>query len=134
MAPIQGWKVPRHPPIPGIYLFSEAGKHLYVGRSNSIQKRYVAHMSESSKHNTAAFAMILARDATGRKRSYVKGLDNRDAPMADPAFMNAFNEQKRRIRAMDFRYVEEVDPLKQTLLEVYCAVALKTPHNDFDNH
>jgi predicted GIY-YIG superfamily endonuclease len=134
MVPATGGTIPRQPPISGIYLFSEAGKHLYVGRSNGIQKRYVNHCSISSGHNTAAFAMILARAETGRKRSYIKGPETRQSLMADATFKQVFDEQKRRIRAMEFRYVEESDPLKQTLLEVYCAVALSTPHNDFDNH
>jgi hypothetical protein len=35
---------------------------------------------------------------------------------------------------MDYRYVEEADPVRQCLLEVYCAAVLATPYNDFDNH
>jgi hypothetical protein len=35
---------------------------------------------------------------------------------------------------MDLRFVEESDPVRQTLLEVYVAVVLATPYNDFDNH
>ena len=35
---------------------------------------------------------------------------------------------------VDFRCVEEVDPVRQCLLEVYCAVVLQTPYSDFDNH
>ena len=30
--------------------------------------------------------------------------------------------------------VEETDAVKQALLEIYTAVVLKTPYNDFDNH
>ena len=35
---------------------------------------------------------------------------------------------------MDYRCVEETDPTKQALLEIYCAAVLATEHNDFDNH
>jgi hypothetical protein len=35
---------------------------------------------------------------------------------------------------MEVRFVEEADPLRQALLEVYAAVALQTPHNDFGDH
>jgi hypothetical protein len=35
---------------------------------------------------------------------------------------------------MDLRFVEESDPTRQALLEIYVAVTLKTPFNDFDNH
>ncbi len=48
--------------------------------------------------------------------------------------MNAFNAAKKRVRAMEFRAVEESDQTKQALLEVYCAITLKTPHNDFGTH
>jgi len=35
---------------------------------------------------------------------------------------------------MDVRYVEETDPLRQALLEIYVSIVLKTPYNDFDTH
>jgi hypothetical protein len=35
---------------------------------------------------------------------------------------------------MDVRVVEETEPLRQALLEMYVAVSLNTPHNDFDFH
>jgi hypothetical protein len=35
---------------------------------------------------------------------------------------------------MDVRFVEEPDPICQALLEIYSAVALQTPYNDFDTH
>ena len=34
---------------------------------------------------------------------------------------------------MEFRYVEETDPTRQALLEIYCAFALGTRYNDFEN-
>jgi hypothetical protein len=60
--------------------------------------------------------------------------DSRDALCADPEFAKAFLEAKRRVRQMEIRYVEERDPLRQTLLEIYVAVVLKTPYNDFETH
>lgn len=35
---------------------------------------------------------------------------------------------------MDVRYVDESNPICQALLEMYVAVVLDTPHNDFGNH
>gem|GEM_PF-5895913 len=35
---------------------------------------------------------------------------------------------------MDVRWVEEPDALKQALLEIYSAVVLQAPYNDFRNH
>lgn len=54
--------------------------------------------------------------------------------MLDPAFAAAFVAAKERIRAMEYRYVEETDQSCQPLLEIYCAVVLVTPYNDFGTH
>ena len=54
--------------------------------------------------------------------------------MADAAFCEAFLQAKARVRAMQFRCVEEPDPTRQALLEIYCAFALSTRYNDFDTH
>jgi hypothetical protein len=35
---------------------------------------------------------------------------------------------------MHIRLVEEADPVRQTVLEIYVALALKTRYNDFDTH
>jgi len=53
--------------------------------------------------------------------------------MLDPAFAAAFSAAKQ-LRAMEFRYVEETDQNRQALLEIYCAVVLDTPYNDFGTH
>jgi hypothetical protein len=54
--------------------------------------------------------------------------------MLEPEFARAFLESKARIREMELRFVEEADPVRQALLEVYVALAVKAKHNDFDNH
>ncbi len=35
---------------------------------------------------------------------------------------------------MDFRFVEVVDQTRQSLLELYTAIALDCPYNDFNTH
>jgi hypothetical protein len=60
--------------------------------------------------------------------------DAPEALAADPEFARAFAQAKKRIRQMELRFVEETDALRQTLLEIYVAVVLKTPYNDFDTH
>jgi hypothetical protein len=35
---------------------------------------------------------------------------------------------------MDLRFVEEWDPTRQALLEIYVSVFLRTKYNDFDTH
>jgi hypothetical protein len=80
------------------------------------------------------FAFKLAREATGHREPGYTAENSRAALAADDGFKQAFAEAKARIRKMEVRYVEEADPLRQTLLEIYVAVVLKTPYNDFDTH
>ncbi|MBB6144383.1 hypothetical protein HNQ77_002335 [Silvibacterium bohemicum] len=133
--PVGYGELARSMPLSGIYLFSETGRHLYVGRSNSLRSRYGRHCRPGATHRQAAFAFQLAREATGRtKASYKAGNDSRDGLMLDPAFEQAFRDAKGRIRAMEYRFVEEPDQNRQALLEIYCAIVLGTPYNDFGTH
>jgi hypothetical protein len=54
--------------------------------------------------------------------------------MLDPVFAAAFAAARERIRGLEYRYVEEADQNRQALLEIYCAVVLATPSNDFGTH
>ena len=55
--------------------------------------------------------------------------------VGDPAeFMKAFQRVKKDVREMEFRAVAECVPMRQALLEIYCAIALNTRYKDFDNH
>ena len=63
-----------------------------------------------------------------------KGVDSREGLLSDPAFAKAIRTAKLQMREMDYRYVEETDQVRQTLLEVYCAVVLQTPFSDFGTH
>jgi hypothetical protein len=54
--------------------------------------------------------------------------------MTQDNFRSAFESQKARLRAMDIRVVEEAEPNRQALLEMYVSIALGTPYNDFANH
>jgi hypothetical protein len=136
MQPVVQGTFPPNAPRRGVYVFSEPKLgHLYVGRSNDIPGRYGRHCKPGATHRMAAFAFRLAREETGKtKPSYRPGADSRKGLITDPVFLDAFHRAKARIRAMEFRYVEEDDPVTQCLLEVYAATALQTPYNDFDNH
>jgi hypothetical protein len=135
MKPVPYGLFPRDMPRSGVYLFSEKGRHLYVGRSNTLRKRHGRHCRPGATYKQAAFAFLLAREATGRlKASYRPGSDSRKGLMGDPIFAAAFEAAKARIRSMDYRYVEECDQNKQALLEIYCAIVLGTPYNDFGTH
>jgi len=135
-APHSPVALPSDMPKRGVYLLTEANRHLYVGRSNSLRKRICNHGRKSARENVAVFAFRLAREATGRiKAVYKSGTGGtRRELMLDPAFVAAFDVAKDRVRNMEARFIEEEDPVRQALLEVYVAVVLATPYNDFDTH
>lgn len=95
----KGGPLPRELPVSGVYLFSELGRHLYVGRSNNLRRRYGRHCLPSATGRQAAFAFHLAREHTGRTSpSYRSGPQSRDGLMLDPEFAAAFDRAKARIR------------------------------------
>jgi predicted GIY-YIG superfamily endonuclease len=126
--------VPKAVAPAGIYLLSEGNQYLYVGRSNRISKRLGNHCRIGATYKMAAFAFRLARETTGMLQATYTKEGSRRALMQEPTFVRAFDAAKARIRDMDVRVVREPDPVRQTILEVYVAVALQTPYNDFDTH
>lgn len=134
MKPATPVSLPKRMPKEGIYLFSEGGKHLYVGRSRDIRGRIARHSRPGATHRMAAFAFRLARETTGQLDATYKREGSRTELMNDPIFREAFGQAKARIRNMDVRFVEEIDPIRQSILEIYVAVSLRTPYNDFRTH
>jgi predicted GIY-YIG superfamily endonuclease len=135
MQPVTPLTMPKDMPKRGVYLLSEDDKPLYVGRSNNIKQRIKRHSLPGASHNKATFAFRLARIETGNlKATYKKDEGSRDALMKDAKFVAEFDKAKVQIRKMNLRFVEETDPVRQALLEIYVAITLETPHNDFDNH
>lgn len=134
MTPVKYGALPQNLPKRAIYLFSENGGHLYVGRTNNLRNRLRGHCSPSSRHFSAVFAFRIAREDTGLTRASYKPEGSRANLCEQPIFGAAFVEAKRRVAVMDIRYVEEIDPIKQALLEIYVATTLGTRYNDFENH
>jgi hypothetical protein len=134
MAPVNAERLPRVMPKQGIYLFSDDGTHLYVGRSDNIRRRIALHCRIGSQHNQATFAFRMARSETGRTQAAYTSSGSRSQMAKDAVFGPVFTASKARIRILDLRFVEEVDPTRQALLELYVATVLETPYNDFANH
>jgi hypothetical protein len=134
MPPVKVCTLPKSMPTRGIYLFSEGAKHLYVGRTNRLRKRLKEHCRKSSSHNSAPFAFLLARETCGKLTASYQPNGSRAQLEKDETFGPAFIAAKSRISNMEVRYVEESDPLRQALLEMYVAIALETQHNSFENH
>ena len=74
--------------ISGVYLFSEKGKPVYVGRSRNIRNRYNGHIY--SNRHSASFAFMLARDKTGKNEAIDKsGPKTRKELMEDCKFQES---------------------------------------------
>ncbi len=134
MNPVTIATLPREAPSECIYLFSEGNRHLYAGRTRRLRKRLRQHSIPSAQHNQAVFAFRLAREMTGRLEAAYSAEGSRAALSSDREFSDAFTQAKKRVRQMEVRYVQESDPLRQALLEIYVAVVLGTPYNDFNTH
>jgi len=132
MAPVTVDTAPSDCPVGGVYLFSERGKHLYAGRTKrKIKTRLKGHVSTAKD---CPFAWHLAREKTGITKATYKKKGSRNHLLTQPAFKQAYDDAKKRIRKMAVRFVGEPDPLKQALLEIYVAVASGAKFNDFDTH
>ena len=134
MSPIKMSVLPKLLPEKCVYLFSEGKQTLYVGRTRRLRQRLRQHSVAGSPHNQAVFAFRLAREMTSRLRASYSAKDSRMSLSSDPQFAEAFRQSKTRVRAMDLRFVEETDPLRQALLEIYVSIVLGTKYNDFDTH
>ena len=142
--PVYGRGPGREPPpkTHGVYLFTENGKHLYVGRcglterakaagkgSSNFRSRLAGHTRPSSGHNSATFAWRLTIKALG------PGLDEMPATRAkrelDELFKQEYLKQKERVTAMDFRVVKIVNDFDSYVFEPYAALMLATPYNSW---
>ena len=131
MRPVTVDALPNDVPKSGIYLFSDAMTHLYVGRSKRLRERLKYHCGTASD---APFAFKLARCETGNTTASYAKSGGRKELLERPEFAAAYQRAKDRIRRMDLRFVEEPDPDRQALLEIYATIALNAPYNDFDTH
>jgi len=116
-------------PQKGVYTFYEDGKALYVGRSDRLRARVQEHGRRSSDHYSATFALNLAKEAMRNQ-----GIDTANIPRGKLGQEPEFKKAKERVARMKIRFVEIDDPIKQTLFEVYAAMKLQTPYNDFRTH
>lgn len=128
-APLKVDSLPRRLPAAGVYVFSEGERHLYVGRSRRLRRRLIEH--SHPRMLDAPFAFRLARESVGKVTPSYTRRDSRKALLADPGFLEARLRACDRIRGMDIRFVEESDPVRQALLEIYSSVVLGSPYNDF---
>lgn len=118
-------------PKSGVYVFYENNRPMYVGRSNNMRSRLLQHGRESSRHNQATFAFILAKE---QMKVDKKASVTREKLESAPEFEQAFYEARQRVRGMKIRLIGIDDQITQALFEIYAALALDTPYNDFGTH
>jgi hypothetical protein len=78
--------IPRDLPVRGIYLFSEGGKDLYIGRTNRMRHRLRGHCVTSANHFSATFAFRIARKETGKTKASYAQSGSRPELLKDAAF------------------------------------------------
>ena len=125
---------PAAPKRPGVYLFTEDRKPIYVGQTRNFRRRWGEHTRPSSADNSAPFAFNIARAEAARRKLDVTGSRKTVSALAN--FGALFLAAKERVRAMEFRFVEIEDPPLRTVFEVYASLALGTEgeFNLFETH
>lgn len=124
-------------PKGGIYVFYEAGKPIYVGRTKDLRQRFQQHRRKSSDHHSATFAFLIAKlDAEQAKIPMKKDGKKmtRDQLQKDPLFSPFFIDAKKRVSDMHVQVLSMPDPVEQTLFEVYAALELNTEYNKWETH
>ena len=129
--PVRFEGLPKKGPVGGgIYVFSDGDRILYVGRTKqSIRSRLRAHY----KADDAPLAWLIARKEENRQATYRKG-ESRKALLNEESFRAAFDDARERVEKLGIRFVEEPDPWKQALFEIYVAAESGAEYNDFDTH
>jgi len=119
-------------PKMGIYVFYENGRPIYVGRSRNLTQRFRQHRQHSSRHNSATFAFMIAKQDAEKSGVDIKR--TREELQNDSVFFPIFIKAKKRVSEMHVQVIQMDDPIEQTLFEVYAALELKTEHNSWETH
>jgi hypothetical protein len=120
----------------GVYLFSEGGTPLYVGRTGRTERSRLANKDGHSnfatrhrahtraRHNEGTYAYRLAVEAC--REGGIALASTRAENCENPEFMEEFRRQCDRVSAMEFRVVEIGDDKLAAVFEVYAATVLGT--------
>lgn len=126
IAPRPEWKA-----LKAVYAFFEGDTPCYVGRTRNLHGRMTRHVVNS--HNSATFAFKEAKRSLGNRIENIQAR-GRSGLFLDETFQAEFQIQKQRIRLMKLRFVPIEDALDQYLFELYAALELGTPLDEFDTH
>ena len=115
-------------PKEAVYVFYENGCPIYAGRSRDLQRRIYEHGARSSRSESATLAFILLRRKIGQPGGHASPFTRKQI---QDDHSHEFAEQRKRIRGMQFRFVEVEDDEEQVLFELYASIALPTKYNSF---
>lgn len=120
------------PRAPGVYLFSEHDRPVYVGQTRNLRRRLAQHTGAWARENQATFAFNRARDEAALDPTFNPRRTRKELA-GDSSFRTMFSRARERVAAMSVRFVEVDDPELRTVFEVYASVALGT-ENTFETH
>jgi len=115
---------PSIPAAPGIYLFSDHGRPIYVGQSRNLRRRLAQHTSLKSRQNEARFTFNLAKRSAREAGLNTEG--PRAAVEAQPEFAKYFEHARKEVADMSVQFIELPDPIARTLFEIYASLTLNT--------
>ena len=118
----------------GVYALFEGNTCVYVGRTRNHARRLKQHSGSASRENQAALAFSLTREALNLPPADYSSGNSRKSLMRRNDVKATFQEQKRRIAAMEVSFVEVEDGPKQAMFEIYAAIALRASHSKFLTH
>lgn len=115
----------------GIYILWEASVPAHVGRTRNIRQRLRAHCTPN--HNSASFAFKRARRELEQPTTYNRQT-SRAVLQNDPVFGPCFRRHVEAVGQMEVQFLEVADPIDQYFLELYTALELELPTDEFDTH
>ena len=115
-------------PKEAVYVFYENDCPIYAGRSRNIQRRIYEHGAKGSRSESATFAFKLLREKIGQPEGHASPFTRKQI-QDDHSY--EFAKQRKRIRGMQFRFVEVKDDEEQVLFELHASIALPTKYNSF---
>lgn len=126
-------ELPAPPKTAGVYVFSENGVVMHVGRTGSLQRRRQEHTGLNNDRHAATFAFRKAIADAVAAHPELDGMPRATLEM-HPLFKPYFEAWKQRVRAMDMRCVEISSAAKRHIFEMMASMALGLPEALWDEH
>jgi hypothetical protein len=145
-----GYGIHHRPPKDqrGIYLFTDRGTHLYVGRTSitarsrasgrppitSFRHRFDQHTQAERPPGAASFANRLMREAASRRGVVVPSDWWKNRKVEGAEVYGLFRAAKTRIGSMECRVVafeDDTRGVRSSVAEIYVHTQLRTRFNDF---